>query len=247
MNIANEIERIQTAKSDIKTTIEEKGVIVGDGRIDTYAEKIGEISSGGTDYLKYATTAKFNNLNLFESSTVELNISLVKDYSSMISDTVANTTVEHLIINGATNGIITTALSGFNANTTAKDTKLKRITFNCVFSKCARFDVMLANRNALEIIDGIPINFSSATTIGNFNSGNYFLKEIRVVEKTIKVSIAFSNTANLSDDSVQSIIDGLADLTGGTQQTLTFSSGVGSKLTDEQKAIITSKNWGLVY
>ncbi len=46
MSIANEIIRLQTAKTDIKTAIENKGVTVGDGTIDTYAEKINEISGG---------------------------------------------------------------------------------------------------------------------------------------------------------------------------------------------------------
>ena len=51
MSIASEVKRIQVAKADIKTAIENKGVVVGDGNIDTYAEKIGEISvgSGGDD------------------------------------------------------------------------------------------------------------------------------------------------------------------------------------------------------
>jgi hypothetical protein len=47
MSIANEIQRLQSAKADIKSAIEEKGVTVGDGTVDTYAEKIGEISVGG--------------------------------------------------------------------------------------------------------------------------------------------------------------------------------------------------------
>lgn len=47
MSIANEIQRLQSAKADIKNAIEEKGVTVGDGTIDTYAEKISQISSGG--------------------------------------------------------------------------------------------------------------------------------------------------------------------------------------------------------
>ena len=42
MSIDLEIQRLQTAKADIKTAIEEKGVQVGDGLIDTYAEKISE-------------------------------------------------------------------------------------------------------------------------------------------------------------------------------------------------------------
>lgn len=47
MSIATEIQRLQQAKTDIKTAIEAKGVTVGDGTIDTYAEKISEISGGG--------------------------------------------------------------------------------------------------------------------------------------------------------------------------------------------------------
>lgn len=47
MSIANEIQRLQSAKADIKSAIEEKGVTVGNGTIDTYAEKISQISSGG--------------------------------------------------------------------------------------------------------------------------------------------------------------------------------------------------------
>lgn len=48
MSIATEIQRLQTAKADIKTAIEEKGVEVGNGLIDTYAEKIKEISGGAS-------------------------------------------------------------------------------------------------------------------------------------------------------------------------------------------------------
>lgn len=46
MSIASEIERLQSAKADIKSAIEKKDVTVGDGKIDTYAEKILQISSG---------------------------------------------------------------------------------------------------------------------------------------------------------------------------------------------------------
>lgn len=50
----------------------------------------------------------------------------------------------------------------------------------------------------------------------------------------------------LSDASVQNIIDVLADLTGQTAKVITFHADVFDKLTDEQKATITSKNWTLV-
>lgn len=49
MSINQEIQRINQAKVDIKEAIEEKGVTVGDGTLDTYPEKIAEISGGGED------------------------------------------------------------------------------------------------------------------------------------------------------------------------------------------------------
>jgi hypothetical protein len=62
------------------------------------------------------------------------------------------------------------------------------------------------------------------------------LREIRFVEKTIKVSITFTSPV-LSDESIQSIINGLATVT--TAQTLTLNPVV--VLTDEQKAQINAK------
>ena len=49
MSVATEIERLQSAKASIKASIENKGVTVGDVRIDEYANKIDEIQAGGGD------------------------------------------------------------------------------------------------------------------------------------------------------------------------------------------------------
>lgn len=59
--------------------------------------------------------------------------------------------------------------------------------------------------------------------------------------------INFQWSPLLTTASVQSIIDHLKDLTGATTQTLTLHADVGAKLTDEQKATITAKNWTLAY
>lgn len=64
---------------------------------------------------------------------------------------------------------------------------------------------------------------------------------------SINLSISFAQSADLDDVSIQAIIDGLADLTGQTTQTLTVHKTVGEKLTDTQKATITAKNWTLAY
>jgi hypothetical protein len=63
VSIATEITRLQKSKNDIKAAIEEKGVTVGDGTIDTYANLISQISVGGGG-LKYASgTVEFANTN----------------------------------------------------------------------------------------------------------------------------------------------------------------------------------------
>ena len=50
MSIASEIERLQGAKAEIKTSIENKGVTVSsDAKLDDYSDYIDSIASGGTD------------------------------------------------------------------------------------------------------------------------------------------------------------------------------------------------------
>lgn len=87
----------------------------------------------------------------------------------------------------------------------------------------------------------------SGVNADNLWGGCYELEEIRFVPTTIVANVGFQHSSKLSADSIQSIIDGLADLTGQTQQTLTLHNAVGSKLTDAQKAAITAKNWTLAY
>jgi hypothetical protein len=58
----------------------------------------------------------------------------------------------------------------------------------------------------------------------------------------IKLNISFSSSP-LTEASAMVIINGLADLTGGTSQTLTLSSTTKALLTDADKLIATNKNW----
>lgn len=78
-------------------------------------------------------------------------------------------------------------------------------------------------------------------------SGCTGLKRITFVPNCIKAPIGFANSNLLDDASIQSIIDGLADLTGKTAQTLTLHATVGGKLTQAQKDAISAKNWTLAY
>lgn len=73
------------------------------------------------------------------------------------------------------------------------------------------------------------------------------LKRISFVPGCIKLSLNFAQSSKLDDASIQSIIDGLADLSGKTAQTLTLHATVGAKLTEAQKATASAKNWTLAY
>lgn len=71
MSVASEIERIQGAKADIKTAIENKGVIVGsDLLIDDYAEKINQISAGSNNnkYVYYLGTGTSFDLTTLKNN-----------------------------------------------------------------------------------------------------------------------------------------------------------------------------------
>ena len=92
------------------------------------------------------------------------------------------------------------------------------------------------------------LNLSECSTASNINNMVMecsALEDIEFVPETIKVLIEFYWCAYLTDKSVQSIIDGLADLTGSTAQTLSLHTTVIEKLTAEQMDRITAKNWTL--
>lgn len=96
---------------------------------------------------------------------------------------------------------------------------------------------------ALTQIKG-ELDFSECTNTSNAFIQCSALEEIRIKANSLSLSISCASSSKLSADSVQSIIDGLADLTGLDAQTITFHSSI--VLTDEQKAIIANKNWSLV-
>ena len=89
MSVASEITRLQNAKASIKTSIENKGVTVGDGTIDTYASKIDEISTSsailGTKTITANGTYKASDDNLDGYSQVEVETSGVdiNDYYNL--------------------------------------------------------------------------------------------------------------------------------------------------------------------
>lgn len=61
----------------------------------------------------------------------------------------------------------------------------------------------------------------------------------------INANLSIENSSKLSHNTLVNLIDNLKDLTGQTVQTLTLGATNLAKLTDEEKAMATNKNWTL--
>lgn len=120
-------------------------------------------------------------------------------------------------------------------------TNLKSIDFVNSTSKVTNFSELFNGKTLLETAKGLDL--SSATNVSNMFLGCSNLKNVTFAENSIKISFNLGDSPLLTDESIQSLINGLATVT--SQQTLTLHADVKTKLTDEQNNTITSKNWKL--
>lgn len=132
--------------------------------------------------------------------------------------------------------------NNFLSSSTSITQTLERLILECDFSQCPYFNKFLQIQRNLISIEGVPIDFSSNTDGVAFEYTNN-LTSFRVAQDSIKSKFNLASAPKLDADTIQSIIDGLADLTGNDTKTLTLHSTVKGKLTDAQIATITGKNW----
>lgn len=117
-------------------------------------------------------------------------------------------------------------------------TKIQQITLTST-NMATNFSYMFNSCNSLKTISTLDLsNCEDNTNMFQYCSR---LENISFVPETIKMSITIPS-ANLTAESIQSIIDGLAIVE--TEQTLTLNAAI--VLTDEQKTAIANKGWKLV-
>ena len=101
------------------------------------------------------------------------------------------------------------------------------------FNQCYELQT-IRKIHVTETVD-FPSAFASCTALENIE-----------FDGTIGKSIQFAQSKILSAESVQNIIDHLMTITDGVARTVAFHADVKAKLTDEQKATITTtKGWTL--
>ena len=198
-------------------------------------------AEGGVDVFQYATNLDY----LFNSATFPDGYELTINAPNFMENA-------NRLVRFAT-GVKKVTLKGNTANNTAS----LQYAFNSAKSleivdasewgagglKPTYFNSTFADAQALHTILG-EIDCSALVNVNGTFSSALALKEIRIKAGTLARSFSFMNSSLLSAESIQSIIDGLADLTGKDTQTLTLHANI--VLTDEQKATISGKNWTLV-
>jgi hypothetical protein len=122
--------------------------------------------------------------------------------------------------------------------------KIKKITFSPKV-KVTRITLGFDGRSSLQTIVG-ELDFSECEPNQQqipFNRCTSLI-EVRFTPESIKQNLSFAQSSQLSDESIQSILDGLANVP--TTQKLFLNSEVYAKLTEEQKQSATDKGWTII-
>lgn len=126
----------------------------------------------------------------------------------------------------------------YGSSSTATDVKELILPDGIKFSDFSRF---VGYSRSLTTITGSIDLSENTTTQYSFNYCSS-LEEVRFKKGTIGLSISFSHSANLSDDSIASIINGLS--ADAVEQTLTVHPDVAARIIE---ADVTDKGWSLAY
>ena len=180
-------------------------------------------------------------LGIFNNNEIELNLDNMTGLHSFLyeqKEQYKNTAVEHLIINCP--NTVTNIQQAVRCTGACTDTVLKKVTFNFSTQSITNCFQTFGNRQALETIDGVPLDFSSNTTNNIQPFVNcYSLKNFKVVKNSINKTFLVAHSNLLSTDTIQSIIDGLA--TVSTAQTLTLHNNL--KILQSQVDSANAKGW----
>lgn len=234
------------ATADKLTTVAENVPKVYDAGLASF---VNTMSDGGTNFsgmFAYLTSAYTFDEETSDSYMLYINrpnfttIPLIDtskgiDFSSMFACCAMLTTIPQLntsngkdfnyMFNGCTN--LTTIPLINTSNGTS---------FNYMFYKCTS----LTTLPQLNVSKGTSFNYMFGSSTTNSCTS---LTTISFVENCIGANISFKYCDALSHDSLISILNGLKTVT--STRTCTLGATNLAKLTDEEKAIATQKNWTL--
>lgn len=259
MSIATEIERIQNAKASIKASIENKGVVVGDGTLDTYASKINEITGGGSGSDIVITNCSYLFYDDARLDYLDEILKLCNNVTSTNNMFYMCGEIENIDLSNITFNL-TNCASMFTYCR-----KLKKLTFgnnintsmatslNGMFNACSLLvDLDLSKFDFTKILNTYNL-FNGCSALTNLNFGvNLGKNYTNNLSNYTSYQLNLSSCTSLTHDSLMSIINNLYDLNlsydvanGGTlytQQLILGATNI-AKLTSDELSIVTNKGW----
>lgn len=238
--IEENINRLKSAKASIKSAIVSKGVTVDDSlTIDAYADLIsnivvnqytGDTISVGDYGMKFAYAT-------WESIPSFLSFSKGWNFEGMFYNNI-NLTGATLTITEA--GVCTSSFAGCS--------RLKEVTLNGAETVADTISMFYGCGSLTSVTIGGYWEYLSRADNMFYGCGS--LTDFSGLQD-VHLNIDLSPCASLTQTSLLNTINGLYDFTGNgvnpgsAQGTLTLGTTNINKLTDEQKAIATSKGWTL--
>ena len=200
--------------------------------------EIESIQSGGEDWVNQITTY----ISLFYKREFPEGYDLVIKFNDFAQPDLSQMCAYTKNLNSVK--IKGTVINNAAVNRTFKNSHVKIIdlTESSIKSSTNKAQETFFGCYNLHTIIG-TIDFSKCSGFINAYSSCSELVNVEFLTNNIFYSISFAQSPLLSNESIQSIINGLA--TVEIAQTLTLHADVKAKLTESQIAQITSKNWTL--
>ena len=204
-----------------------------------------QVGTFGVDWFPYMNIFEnaFKRVVFPKNTEITLNIGKegwipqnVTQYS--LQSIFANTTgVTKVVLKGNPENVLLKFRYAFESSEDLEEVDISGLNlivqdFLCAFNVCKKLKRIIGE-----------LDFSNATHINSMFSSCIALEEVRFKSESLFTTLQIPHTSVLSDESIQSIINGLA--TVEESQTIAFHVNVKAKLTEEQIATITSKNWTL--
>lgn len=228
--IAEEIQRLKQAKSNIKTSIENKGVTVSEtATLDAYPALIDSIEQTGGGF-KIAGTGVKLAYSSFSEVPDGLDFEGVTDMSRMFYLCTNITTIPQIDTSSAIN--MTRMFEGCKGLTTIPQIDTSSVEYmSGMFRNCSSL-TSIPLIDASSLMEGLSMFFAckSLTDLGGFAG----------LQAGVDLSVC-----PLTHDSIMNVINNAADVTGSMNLRLKFGSTNLAKITDEEKAIATNKGWTL--
>jgi hypothetical protein len=212
-------ERLARAKTDVDE-VYEAGIKYPWKHVTTLSNTFNDANfPEGSELVLYVPEFNKDMSYAFYSSTGLRKVTFIGDYQSLVTFSLAfrGSDLEEIDFSGfGKNGYVTPG------------------NFKNAFQECRK----------LKVINGV-FDMSSLGDITTAFTACSLLEEIRIKEKTLSKPLSFAPCKSLSEASINSIINGLSDLTGQSAQIISFHTDILEQLTETQIGSIWNKNWTL--